>query len=216
MLCYAVSYSTILVMFSNILLGVAEQRSGRGDSKKEGGNPVSVDKGRPRVVKQTLVSSATSTAGFRQSSQHTLETTRAANLPLSSSPPPHTHEESDSSCEEGVLHDADMIAKTLAMSTNSHTEESHVSRDAKLTGKKTRYIAFIGNLPFTATTDDIVENFQKKGLKLLEVRLLTKKGSGESKGCCFVEFPDAKSLQASEHTDCLWYTVRLQRVRKLP
>lgn len=196
-LCYAIHYSTILVMFSTILLGVAERRSLRGDSKEEVGNPVSVDRGKPRVMKQTLISSATSTAGFRQSSQHTLGTTRAATLPLSSSPP---REESDSSCEEGTLHDAD--TKTLAMSTTnpSRTEETHISRDAKLTGRKTRYIAFIGNLPFNATSDDIVESFQKKGLKLSEVRLLTKKGSGESRGCCFVEFPNAKSLQASELT----------------
>lgn len=141
-------------------------------------------------MKQTCISSATSTAGFRQSSQHTRGTMETEEVSLSSSP--HTHEESDTSHKERTLHDPDIT------STNpSQTRESHMPRDAKQTGRKTRYIAFIGNLPFTATRDDIIENFQKKGVKPTEVRLLTKKGSGDSRGCCFVEFSNAKTLQAS-------------------
>ena len=189
-LCHAVPYSTILVKF---IFGIAERRNG-GDSKTEGGKPASVERGRRRVVKQTCISSATSTAGFRQSFQHTTGAMETEETSLSSSPA-HTHEESDTNHKESTLHDPDIT------STNpSQTREAHVSRDAKQTGRKTRYIAFIGNLPFTATRDDIIENFQKKGIKLTEVRLLTKKGSGESRGCCFVEFSNAKTLQASWST----------------
>jgi nucleolar protein 6 len=72
---------------------------------------------------------------------------------------------------------------------------SAVGEGTPSSGRKVRYIAFIGNLPFTVTGDDIVEHFQKKGVNITEVRMLTKKGSGESRGCCFAEFRDAKSLQ---------------------
>lgn len=171
-------------------LEIAERRDG-GVSKTEGGKPASVDRGRQRVVKQTCISSATSIAGFRQSSQDTTRAMGTAEVSLSSSLP-HTHEESDTSHKERTQHDTDITSTVL-----TNPSETRIPQDTKQTGRKARYIAFIGNLPFTATRDDIIENFQKKGVKLTEVRLLTKKGSGESRGCCFVEFSNAKTLQAS-------------------
>jgi hypothetical protein len=80
-----------------------------------------------------------------------------------------------------------------ASDSDSDTEGGQVV--GELSGKKRRYIAFIGNLPFSVTGDEIVEHFAKRGVKIMEARLLTKRGSGESRGCCFAEFPDTKSLQ---------------------
>jgi nucleolar protein 6 len=80
-----------------------------------------------------------------------------------------------------------------ASDSDSDTEGGQVV--GEFSGKKRRYIAFIGNLPFSITGDEIVEHFAKRGVKIMEARLLTKRGSGESRGCCFAEFPDTKSLQ---------------------
>ena len=75
------------------------------------------------------------------------------------------------------------------------------------TGKKHRYIAFIGNLPFSVTSGDIIAHFRKRGVVASEVRLLTKKNSEESRGCCFAEFPDAKTLQVHYNTCACVHTL---------
>ena len=77
----------------------------------------------------------------------------------------------------------------------SAREQIRESSAAKSSGKKHRYIAFIGNLPFSAHSEDVVSYFSKKGVVTTQVRLLTDKKSGQSRGCCFVEFPNAKTLQ---------------------
>ncbi|KAI6247725.1 hypothetical protein HI914_04238 [Erysiphe necator] len=52
---------------------------------------------------------------------------------------------------------------------------------------KSRFIVFVGNLPYTATKDSIMSHFSK--LKPLSVRHLTKKeDSSKSRGIAFVEF----------------------------
>jgi len=53
--------------------------------------------------------------------------------------------------------------------------------------KPARFIVFIGNLPFSATTESIKEHFA--ALKPISVRNLTSRGkSSRSRGCAFVEF----------------------------
>ena len=94
---------------------------------------------------------------------------------------------------------------TLTKSKDSDHNISYTEPQSKSTIKTAspsggrRYIAFVGNLPFTATREDIIEHFLKKGVRVTELRLLTKKGSDESRGCCFLEFPNAKTLQASHN-----------------
>lgn len=57
---------------------------------------------------------------------------------------------------------------------------------------KSRYILFVGNLPYVATSETLTEHFSKAG-DVDAVRLLTKKDSGLSRGCAFVEFSNSKS-----------------------
>ena len=90
---------------------------------------------------------------------------------------------------------------SLTPKTTSNTAEKAGAslqtneQGSKSSGKGRRYIAFIGNLPFTVTSDDITLHFRKKGVVMSEVRLLTDRESGQSRGCCFAEFPSAKILQ---------------------
>lgn len=71
----------------------------------------------------------------------------------------------------------------------------NASTNSKLSGRKHRYIAFVGNLPFHATSEEVISHFRKRGVVIRELRLLTDKTTGCSKGCCFAEFCDAKTLQ---------------------
>ena len=52
-----------------------------------------------------------------------------------------------------------------------------------------------GNLPFSATAEDVTEHFHKRGVPVLAVRMLSDKQSGKSRGCCFVEFANDKCQQ---------------------
>ena len=65
---------------------------------------------------------------------------------------------------------------------------------SKTTSSKKRYILFVGNLAFS-TTKESVKTFV--GVPSAEVRLMTKKGSSESRGAAFVEltsFDDFKKV----------------------
>lgn len=161
-------------------------------------------------MEQTLISS--SAAGFRKSSQPTLGAPQTSSVVLSNFSTSN-NELSDSSCEESsnlaLPCDAAVTNVNAPNALIPHADSSLADTDAAVvdtphsvtvsnpTRRKSRYIAFIGNLPFTATSEDVIKHFKRKGVRVTEVRLLTKKGSGESKGCCFAEFPNAKTLQAS-------------------
>jgi len=81
--------------------------------------------------------------------------------------------------------------------------------------EKKRYILFLGNLPFTATKETITRHFSAvEGVlhlaallalsrlfmmylsdAIVDIRLLTKKGTNEPRGCAFLEVADFFSLQ---------------------
>ena len=61
---------------------------------------------------------------------------------------------------------------------------------------KKKFIAFFGNLAFSTTVDDI-KTFLGEESESFQIRLLTKKGSNESRGAAFVEFPTAAALQTA-------------------
>lgn len=59
-----------------------------------------------------------------------------------------------------------------------------------------RFVLFCGNLPFTCDEDRLKTFFKPICDETrLKTRLLTKKGSGEPKGCAFVEFSDGKECK---------------------
>ena len=71
----------------------------------------------------------------------------------------------------------------------------HVEEMVTDPSDKKRYILFLGNLPHSANRDDIMEHFSKRGVPIAELRLLTDKETGKSKGYAFAEFSNAKSMQ---------------------
>jgi len=58
--------------------------------------------------------------------------------------------------------------------------------DESAAAKNQRFIVFIGNLPFTATTEQITEHFAS--IQPQSVRHSTEKGTNKSKGFAFLEF----------------------------
>ncbi|CAO3655897.1 unnamed protein product [Mucor hiemalis] len=59
-----------------------------------------------------------------------------------------------------------------------------------------RYIVFVGNLPFTTTKEELEKHFENvEGIK--SVRLLTDKATGKPKGFAFMEFENSKDLNVS-------------------
>lgn len=78
-------------------------------------------------------------------------------------------------------------------SKSKQTPESTVASSS--TCFKKRYILFLGNLPRGASQDDVIDHFSKRGVPITELRLLTDKESGKSKGCAFAEFSSSKTMQ---------------------
>jgi nucleolar protein 6 len=60
-------------------------------------------------------------------------------------------------------------------------------------GKKEHFAVFVGNLPFTATKEEILQHFEKIHPK--EVRIMTHKETGKPKGFAFVEFTRFDHMQ---------------------
>lgn len=114
------------------------------------------------------------------------------------------------------------VEDTLAPSESSsspeqdQTEEKAVTKNPSPRKKQgRRYILFVGlqnadtcgldiskycslvlgNLPYSATSEDVSSHFMQRGVPVEEVRLLTKKGLESSRGCCFLELGDSKTQQ---------------------
>ncbi|KIW15992.1 hypothetical protein PV08_06043 [Exophiala spinifera] len=67
------------------------------------------------------------------------------------------------------------------------------SRDQKVEKTPSRFIVFVGNLPFDATTVQIKQHFSK--LAPTSVRMSTDKSTGRSKGFAFLEFDDYDKMK---------------------
>lgn len=63
-------------------------------------------------------------------------------------------------------------------------------------GAKQKYIVFVGNLPFSATKDQLTDMFGKGVAKqaLIQIRLPTVKGSDQIKGFAFVEYRTKEAM----------------------
>ncbi|CAH1966823.1 unnamed protein product [Acanthoscelides obtectus] len=59
---------------------------------------------------------------------------------------------------------------------------------------KTRYVVFVGNIPYDLKKEDIVEHFQTCG-EIRHIRIPTEKKSNKPRGFCYVEVADEESYQ---------------------
>lgn len=71
-------------------------------------------------------------------------------------------------------------------------ETSSASKKSKLAKNVKAYVLFVGNIPYQVTKEDIEKHFLRTG-GVKEVRLLTDKDTGKSKGCAYIDFVDSKS-----------------------
>lgn len=73
-----------------------------------------------------------------------------------------------------------------------HQGKEANGKQSKLAKNRKAYVIFVGNLPYHASKEDIEKHFIRTG-GVKEVRLLTDKITGKSRGCAYVEFLDSKS-----------------------
>jgi nucleolar protein 6 len=82
------------------------------------------------------------------------------------------------------------VANSLTANESSGTSEETMKRQ-----KKRRYLLFAGNLPQSASREEIVSHFERRGVRIAEFRLLSHKDTGKSRGCGFMEFCSEKDMQ---------------------
>ncbi|KAI9716084.1 MAG: hypothetical protein M1812_005511 [Candelaria pacifica] len=78
------------------------------------------------------------------------------------------------------------IAGNQQAASASHNSVAVADPSQNKDGGSPKFIVFIGNLPFTATTESVAKHFAK--LKPVSVRHRTHKDTGKSKGFAFLEF----------------------------
>jgi RNA recognition motif-containing protein len=66
--------------------------------------------------------------------------------------------------------------------------------DKKQQEKKSRYILYVTNIPYDASKEDIVKHFGALKEKLVSIRMLTDKGTGQFRGTCFIDCADKESF----------------------
>lgn len=78
---------------------------------------------------------------------------------------------------------------------------------------------YIGNLEFSVTEDDIKKAIEEKGIEVKEVKIITDKFSGKSKGFGFAEFETAEQAQAAidalNDQDLNGRKLRVSKARKM-
>ncbi|KAL9541877.1 hypothetical protein MBANPS3_008891 [Mucor bainieri] len=96
--------------------------------------------------------------------------------------------------------------ESIDVPAEGSTDEPHKKKNRR--SKKSsnmegsRYIVFVGNLPYTTTKEDLEKHFESAG-GIKSVRLLTDKATGKPKGFAFMEFENSKDLNkalAFHHT----------------
>lgn len=107
---------------------------------------------------------------------------------------PNTQEESNGEVQ-GKKRKTGKVLEDSTKERNEDKKENNDSAQEGMSQKNTqkRYIVFIGNLPFSYNTEHVMKLF--KGISnRINVRMLTKKGTNEPRGCAFVEFHDSSSM----------------------
>ncbi|XP_057329210.1 uncharacterized protein LOC130670055 [Microplitis mediator] len=67
--------------------------------------------------------------------------------------------------------------------------------NAKETKKKTRYVLFVGNIPYSTCVDDVKNHFLTKVSKVISVRIPTAKQTHSPRGIAYVEFSDSTDYE---------------------
>jgi nucleolar protein 6 len=79
----------------------------------------------------------------------------------------------------------------------NEAEDAKTSRNdkqKKAQEKKSRYILYVTNIPYDASKEDIIKHFGALKEKLVSIRMLTDKGTGQFRGTCFIDCADKESF----------------------
>ena len=79
--------------------------------------------------------------------------------------------------------------------------------------KRTMKVLYVGNLPFTATEEEVRTMYSEFGA-VNSVKIIKDKETGRSRGFCFVEMEDDAALKAIEGTNGKDYSGRNLRVNE--
>lgn len=85
------------------------------------------------------------------------------------------------------------LAAEQAQSTAAAAPAAPATTSAGTDQSGARFIVFVGNLPFTATTPQITKHFHK--LNPISIRHATDKDTGKSKGYAFLEFDNYSAMK---------------------
>ncbi|XP_070535973.1 uncharacterized protein [Ptychodera flava] len=80
------------------------------------------------------------------------------------------------------------------MEDNDQQQKQNSAKVKKKIKKLKFLVLFVGNLSYETTKEELEEHFTKTG-GVIDVRIITKKESGESRGFAYVEFKDQQSLK---------------------
>ena len=91
-------------------------------------------------------------------------------------------------------------------SAPENDEHQKPSKQVSSQEKKSRYILYVTNIPYDATKEDIQKHFGCLKEKLVSIRMLTDKGTGQFRGTCFIDCADKESYAVAlklHHTKLL-------------
>lgn len=165
--------------------GGGDQRKGRsrgGDRRKGHGSDRKVQRKGRGNDRKTL-----STRGFQPYQKDRKSADSAEMMPMRTPQP----------ADEASVSDSDSDSDQSVGGTLPKTTKSGDLATTETPAKKTkrRYLLFVGNLPQTASQEDIVSHFEKRGVRIKDFRLLSHKDTGKSKGCGFMELFGIKGMQ---------------------
>ncbi|KAK5084736.1 hypothetical protein LTR05_005814 [Lithohypha guttulata] len=95
--------------------------------------------------------------------------------------------------QSSVIEEHGPAAPDPANANATETKSKAKSKDGGKETNTSRFIVFVGNLPFTTTTAQIQQHFRK--LSPASIRHSTDKNSGKSRGFAFLEFEDYSAMK---------------------
>ncbi|XP_030827921.1 nucleolin 1 [Strongylocentrotus purpuratus] len=99
------------------------------------------------------------------------------------------HQANQQNEEDNSAESTDKTVKPPVEAESADTTETK----GKKSGKKAKfYVLFVGQIPYSATTEDVTKHFSTAG-ELKSVRLATHKDTGKSRGFGYIEFKNNKS-----------------------
>ena len=84
--------------------------------------------------------------------------------------------------------------KKPQVNKGKQSKQTNVAKETSPAAKKSRYVVFVGNLPYDATREEISEHFSKAG-EVKHVRIPTDRKTNKPRGFAYAEFNDEVSYQ---------------------